>query len=87
MKDFLLKKPTRNPQFSLTSVRADWKEINSRVVKFEPIEYNNIVIQDPYKFIEYQFELLEAKTNNEDYLPLFKRLSDLLFDIWVEAFF
>ena len=83
--------PTQNTDFSfkkpLASLRKDWKEINRKILKFEPIEYNNIVIQDPYKFIEYQFELLQTKTDNPDYLPLLKRRSDILFDLWVEVIY
>jgi hypothetical protein len=85
MKDFLLKKPAQNPNFcfkkNIVSLREDWHDINRTALKFETIGYNNIVIQNPHKFIKYQFKLLETKTDNPDYLPLLKRLSDILFVI------
>tara|TARA_R110002072_G_scaffold51007_1_gene136768 strand:+ start:5524 stop:5787 length:264 start_codon:yes stop_codon:yes gene_type:complete len=85
MKDFLFKKLSTKQDFSfvkeLTVLRADWNEINSRVLKLPPLEFNHIVIQDTYKFIEYQFELLDTNNGNEDYIPLLKRLSNLIFDI------
>ena len=47
------------------------------------MEFNHIQIQNTYEFIEFQFELLGANSDNKDYLPLLKSLSDLLFDIWI----
>ena len=88
MEDFLLKKLPLKSQFSfrenLDILRADWNEINTRILKFEPLEFNHIVIQNTCEFIEFQFELLEANSDNENYLPTLKRLSDLLFDLWVD---
>ena len=52
-------------------------------MKFEPLEFNHIQIQNTYEFIEFQFELLEANSDNKDYLALLKRLSGILFDLWV----
>ena len=89
MKDFLFKKLPLKSHFSfkenLDILRADWNEINRSILKFEPLEFNHIQIQNTYEFIEFQFELLEANNGNKDYLPLLKRLSDLLFDLWVEV--
>ena len=53
------------------------------LIKKRPLEFNHIQIQNTYEFIEFQFELLGANSDNKDYLPLLKRLSDLLFDIWI----
>ena len=87
MKDFLFKKLPLKSHFSfkenLDVLRADWNEINRSILKFEPLEFNHIQIQNTYEFIEFQFELLGANSDNKDYLPLLKRLSDILFDLWV----
>ena len=87
MKDFLFKKLPLKSHSSfrenLDILRVDWNEINRTILKFEPLKINHIQIKNTYEFIEFQFELLEANSDNKDYLPLLKRLSDLLFDIWV----
>ena len=87
MKDFLFKKlPLKSDSSfrdNLDILRADWNEINRSILKFEPLKINHTQIKNTYEFIEFQFELLEANSDNKDYLPLLKRLSDLLFDIWV----
>lgn len=87
MEDFLLKKLPLKSQFSfrenLDVLRSDWNKINKNALKLKPLEINHIVIQNTHEFIEFQFDLLEANNGNKDYLPLLKRLSDLLFDIWV----
>ena len=90
MKDFLFKKLPLKSHSSfrenLDILKADWNEINRSILKFEPLEFNHTVIKNTYEFIEFQFELLEANNGNKDYIPLLKRLSDLLFDIWIAEF-
>jgi len=87
MKDFLFKKlPLKSDSSfrdNLDILRADWNEINRSILKFEPLEFNHIQIQNTYEFIEFQFELLGANNGNKDYILLLKRLSNLLFDIWI----